>query len=165
MDNKVTLVAGLGNPILGDDGAGWRVADELLKALAHFPHLLGEVEVVHLSLGGLSLMEHLIGYQRAILVDAVNLQQGRPGTLHCFPLESLPDQAAGHTSSVHDTSLLTALQLGRSMGASLPDQINVVGIEADIGLDFSEDLTPAVAEAIPQAVQIILDMLRAASDV
>ncbi|HMZ07522.1 MAG TPA: hydrogenase maturation protease, partial [Anaerolineales bacterium] len=62
-----TLIVGLGNPILGDDGVGWKVVEEIKKQT---PSSQGDVDVICLSLGGLALMEHLIGYQRAILVDS-----------------------------------------------------------------------------------------------
>ena len=58
-----TLVVGLGNPTLGDDGVGWKVAEEIEQ---HLPH--GQsIAVDRLSLGGISLMEHLIGYDRTIV--------------------------------------------------------------------------------------------------
>jgi hydrogenase maturation protease len=70
-----TLVVGLGNPILGDDGVGWRVAEEVKRKLTFSldPPLEGEdgeIYVDCLSLGGISLMERLIGHDRAILIDA-----------------------------------------------------------------------------------------------
>ena len=64
-----TLIVGLGNPILGDDGIGWKVAEEMEKHLTEG----APVEVMCLSLGGISLMEHLIGYDHVILVDAFEM--------------------------------------------------------------------------------------------
>jgi Ni,Fe-hydrogenase maturation factor len=54
MQSEKTLVIGLGNPILGDDGVGWVVAREVEDRLPQMDH---PVEVDCLSLGGLSLME------------------------------------------------------------------------------------------------------------
>lgn len=149
--NKM-LVVGLGNPILGDDGVGWRVA-EAVRALR--PSL----EVECLSLGGLSLMERLVGYDRAIIIDAIHTGHGRIGTVTTFPLSDLPDRSAGHTTAVHDLSLPTALALGRQMGAQLPEAITIVGIEAERVYDFSEELSTAVQEAIPVAVTAVLNLL------
>lgn len=154
-----TIIVGLGNPILGDDGIGWRVAEEVQRQLTLNPETGKNIEVECLSLGGLSLMEHLIGYQRAILVDAVTLNQGPQGTIYKLKLDELPDFAAGHLTSSHDTSLQTALRLGLSMGAQLPQEIIVIGIEASSVYDFSEELSPPVAEALPQAVKTVLDLI------
>jgi hydrogenase maturation protease len=57
-----TIVIGLGNPILGDDGVGWQIAQQV-EQQSDFPP---DVEVDCLALGGISLMERLIGYQKAI---------------------------------------------------------------------------------------------------
>jgi hydrogenase maturation protease len=150
-----TLVIGLGNPILGDDGVGWKVAEEVKKQLpAGAP-----VAVECLSLGGISLMEHLIGYPNAILIDAFALEEP-VGSVLVLKLSDLPSYSAFHTTSSHDTSLQNAIELGKSLGASLPDNIMVVGIATKHVFDFSEELSLPVAEAVPQAAHIVLDLLK-----
>lgn len=162
---ETILVIGLGNPILGDDGVGWRIAD-LVKSslLAEQSQKTGplsrlKVEVDSLAVGGLSLMERLIGYQRAIIIDAITTGQYPVGSVYNFPLEDLPDRSAGHSSSAHDTSLQTALEVGHSMGAELPEQIMIVGVEAEAVYVFSEELTPPVKAALPEAVRTVMDIL------
>ncbi len=149
---KKTVVVGLGNPILGDDGVGWQVA-AAVQAVAP------EVEVDFLASGGLGLMERLIGYERAIIVDAIQTKGGQVGDVSCFEMPALPDFSAGHTTAAHDTSLPTALKMGRAMGAALPARIDIVAVEAERVYEFSEELTPAVAAAVPQAVAAVLDIL------
>jgi hydrogenase maturation protease len=158
-----TIVIGLGNPILGDDGIGWKVAEEVKARLSslrgsHAAPKEQYINVDFLSLGGISLMESLIGYERAILIDAVTSDQ-EIGSVIVSQLSEMPDYSAFHISSPHDTSLPNALKLGRSMGARLPEDLTVVGIVTDHIYDFSENLSPAVAEAIPKAVKIVMDLL------
>lgn len=153
-----TIIVGLGNPILGDDGIGWVVARKTAEALSDRTDM-PPADVECLSLGGLSLMEHLIGYDRAILIDAVNLEKAPNGTLFSFPLRSLPETAGNHLSSTHDTSLQTALKIGESMGARLPREIQVIGIQAENVYDFSDQLTGPVAAALPGAVELVLNIL------
>jgi len=152
-----TLVIGLGNPILGDDGVGWVVAGEVARRMDGNP----DVEVDCLSLGGLSLMERLTDYRYVILVDAIASGRQPAGTVSRFPLAGLPDLSAGHTTAAHDTSLRTALNVGRSMGVNLPTDENVivVAIEAAQVYDFSEELSPPVAASVPRAVQVVMDLL------
>jgi hydrogenase maturation protease len=148
------FVLGLGNPILGDDGVGWRVAEEIKKQLP--PDL--PVDVDCLSLGGMSLMEHLIGYDRAILIDALALEEP-VGSILMLKLDDLPNYSAFHIANARDTSLQTAIKLGRSMGAQLPDDVTVVGIATKHVSDFSNTLSPPVSEAVPQAAKFVLDLL------
>lgn len=105
-------------------------------------------------------MEHLIGYDRAILVDAIMTGSMPIGTVTSFPLDELPDIAAGHLGSSHDTTLQNALRVGRTMGAKLPDEITVVAVEAQSVYDFSENLTPPVAQSIPIAVQMVMELIK-----
>ena len=150
-----TLVIGLGNPILGDDGVGWRIAEEVKNQLA----LDSPVDVDCLSLGGISLMERLIGYDRAILIDAFALDEPI-GSILVLKLSDLPNYSAFHTTSTHDTSLQNAIELGKSMGAQLPDDVTVAEIATRHVCDFSEMLSAPVADAVPQAAQIILNLIK-----
>ncbi|MFN2139085.1 MAG: hydrogenase maturation protease [Candidatus Promineifilaceae bacterium] len=158
-DYPDVLVVGLGNPILGDDGVGWKVADAAKEALSEMVPARTDIKVTCYALGGLSLMEHLIGYKRAIIIDAVQTKTGQAGQIYDLALTDLPDISAGHLTAAHDTSLQTALKLGREMGASLPSEIHVIGIEADKVYDFSERLSPEVEAAIPKAVELVLRRL------
>lgn len=158
-DSPAILVVGLGNPILGDDGIGWRVADAVKSALSEDGYGRENVEIACYALGGLSLMERLIGFDQAIIIDAVQTTSGFPGQVYDLRLSELPDYSAGHLTAAHDMSLQTALKLGQEMGAKLPSEIRIVGIEADKVYDFSEKLSPAIEAAIPHATQLVLRQL------
>ena len=106
-------------------------------------------------------MERMIGFDRAIVVDAIH--SGSPvGTVHLLTPEGIPTQ---RSASAHDVNLSTALEFGRQAGARLPEngQIRLIGIEAADTLTFGEHCTPAVEAAIPQAVKIVLETLDALS--
>lgn len=150
-----TLVIGLGNPILTDDGVGVKVAYELEKILAtRHPPL---ADVTEASAGGLRLMELMLGYDRAIIVDAFTNGSNTPGKMHRMTLDDLqaisPTQ---HSASAHDTTLVTALDSGRALGMHLPDEVIIYAIEVENVIDFSEEPTTAVAAAIPGAVTAVL---------
>ena len=159
-----TLIVGLGNPILGDDGVGWKVAEEVKRELeigeltGHSPIFQSSVEVEFFALGGLSLMERLVGYDRAVIIDAVQTQKP-PGAVSIFRLEDFPDRSGANLTAAHDTSLQKALALGRQLGSHLPTEVWVVGVEAERLYDFSETLTPAVEAAVRRAAQAVLTLL------
>jgi hydrogenase maturation protease len=148
-----TLIIGLGNPLVSDDSVGLRVVAELQRQLVG----RDDVEVTEDYWGGLRLMERMIGYERAIVVDAI-YTGAAPGTIHRLTTESIATQKS---ASAHDVSLPTALAFGRQAGAKLPEDRNVslLGIEAQDLVNFSEQCTPAVAAAIPRAVREVLQIL------
>ncbi len=148
-----TIVIGLGNPILGDDGVGWRVAEEVHQQLDPALH----IDVDYVSLGGISLMEHLVGYERVILIDAF-FSDEEPGLIRVSRLDEIPNYSAFHITSAHDTSLQNAMKLGRELGADLPEDVMVVGISIKPVYDFSEELSPPVADAIPKATEIVVEL-------
>jgi hydrogenase maturation protease len=158
-----TLVLGLGNPMLGDDGVGWAVVERLERRLADDTGPADgtgtPVELDRLATGGLGLMERLVDHDRAILIDAVRSGRDAPGTITCGPLESYSVGAPGHLDSVHDASLASALAAGRALGARLPVDIEIVGIEALRVDEFGEAFSPQVAEAVPRAVDVVLALL------
>jgi hydrogenase maturation protease len=161
---EAVLVVGLGNPLLGDDGVGWRVVEALeerLRVPADTSPTRGPVETERLAVGGLTLMERLVGYRRAILVDALTDEGERPGTVSCQSLTDAGARAASHLDSAHDAPLPAALAAGRSLGAPLPATITVVGIATRPSDTFDEALSAPVAAAVPVAVARVLALLSA----
>ncbi len=166
-----TLVIGLGNPILGDDGVGWHIArgvaqmydqsaaDRKRKANITRLSMFDRIEVDYLAVGGLSLMERLVGYDRAIIIDAIQTGHAPVGEVTCTSLEELPEIAVGHLTSIHDTSLHKALKVGHSIGARLPKEIIIVGIETKSVYDFSEELSTPVADALPKAINLVMELI------
>jgi hydrogenase maturation protease len=151
-----TLVLGLGNPILTDDGVGVRVAEAVGRLLP--PDI--PVTVSEASVGGLGLMERLLGFERVILIDALYRGDNRPGAIHRLTLADLQSiSPTQHSASAHDTSLVTALEMGQRMGLPLPEEIIIYAIEVANITDFGEELTPAVAQAVPVVTAVVLEEL------
>jgi hydrogenase maturation protease len=164
-----TLVLGLGNPILTDDGVGVLVAEAVREALPSDT----AIDVSEASVGGLRLMERVVGYDRVILIDAlhnpIENQAGQhpaaslgrnPGAIHRLTLEDLRNiSPTQHSASAHDTSLITALEMGERIGLSLPKEFIIYAVEVENIIDFGEEPTPAVAEAIPKVTAAVLEEL------
>ncbi len=150
---KKTLILGLGNPLVSDDSVGLRVVAALRPLLAG----RGDVELDEDYWGGLRLMERLIGYERAVIVDAIRTG-AVPGTIHLLTTDAVPTQ---RSASAHDVNLPTALAFGRQAGAVLPrdEDVLLVGVEAEDILTFADACTPAVAAAIPRAVEAVMAIL------
>jgi hydrogenase maturation protease len=146
-----TLVLGLGNPLLGDDAVGLKVAALVRDRLNGAPG----VEVEEEEAGGLRLMERMTGYDRVVLVDAA-VTGGTPGTIRRLTPDDLPTQRTG---VAHGIDLPRALALGRQLGYPMPSEVCVVSIEAESVLEFRHEMTAAVAAAIEPAVAAVLEEL------
>lgn len=148
-----TIVVGLGNPILSDDRAGLAAAQLLEQILQGQP----DIDVVLDTCGGLRLMELMMGYKRALILDAI-ITGAAPGTVHLLAADAIASQ---RSASAHDVNLTTALKVGRQAGGRLPndDSIHYIGIEARDIQTFSEVCTPEVAPAVRKAAALALHHL------
>lgn len=150
------LVLGLGNTILTDDGVGILVTRAAAARGAQERAIFAEA-----SVGGLRLLDVLGDHERIIMVDAIITPHGVPGQIHRLHPNEL--QSSLHSGSSHDLTLSDVLTLGRRMGMALPkdEDIVILAIEVEEVFTFGETCTPAVAAAIPRAVEAVLAELKA----
>jgi hydrogenase maturation protease len=148
-----TIVLGVGNPILQDDGVGIHVINELRK------HLNDSRVILDIAYtGGLNLLDMIRGFDKVILVDAVKQEGSKTGEVKRFSLTEAP---AVHSCNPHDVSLSEALLLAKQLGEThLPQEIVVIGIVVKNTVDFGEHLSREVASAIPTAVNLVISELK-----
>lgn len=148
-----TIIIGIGSLLRGDDAVGLRVAEAL-----EGEGLPSGVTVVSTTAAGLSLLELMTGFDRALVIDAIKTRRGTPGDVYRLVPEDLPEPLHGFT--VHDVSLRAALDIGARMGLPLPEQIVILAIEAGDVTPLRESCTPEVEEAVPRAVSLALRELQ-----
>jgi hydrogenase maturation protease len=149
-----TIIIGIGNPMRTDDAAGLLAARLLRKRLRDD----ADIEVAELWAGGLRLVEAMVGYERAVVIDAMATGDLPPGTVRRLTLPEL--LGTRNITCVHDTSLPTALEIWRASGIPVPEDIAIFGIE---GLDMEtlgEDLTSPVRRGVETAVGAIVQELQ-----
>ena len=88
-------------------------------------HLNG-IDVKEASLGGLELLEIMSGYEKVILIDAIQTGGNDIGALVKIRPEDLP---GGSSMARHQVSLVEALELGRLLKMNLPESIVIYGVE------------------------------------
>jgi hydrogenase maturation protease len=148
-----TLIIGIGNTLYGDDGIGIYISRELQNRLKD----KRDIVIEEAAVGGINLMELMIGFNRAILIDAIQLKEKSPGYVYRLTTDSIINTR--HVNSPHDTDFITALEIGRKLNLALPDSIIIYGVEVENIDPFVEDCTPMVKEAIPNCVNMIVQEL------
>lgn len=150
-----TLIAGIGSPILGDDGVGIAAVRQCEELFCHNE----AVDVVELGTAGLSLLDIVGGYNRLILLDAM-ISGSSPGTVHILDETELTGTV--HLGAGHEADLITTLALGRKLAAApLPEDIHIVAVEVNDIAAFSESLSPEVQAAIPNVLAAVNQLLKA----
>jgi hydrogenase maturation protease len=101
------------------------------------------------SLGGLTLVERLVGHDRVVILDSIRTRDGRPGDWYSFTASAL--RTTMNLSSVHDANFATALELGRRTGLILPpdERIAIFAVEIEDNLTFDERMSEALETAYP----------------
>ena len=142
-----TLVVGLGNPIMGDDAVGIHVIRRLKEKNTA---KLG-VEYKELSLGGLRLVEEILGYEKVFIIDSVASSE-TVGRIREFSPEQFRDTE--YASSPHSTNFATALELYKRYRADkIPKAFKIFTIDINPEFTFSEDLSPPVSKAMKELVE------------
>ncbi|ATW52208.1 hydrogenase maturation protease [Streptomyces peucetius] len=155
-----TLVAGVGNIFLGDDGFGVEVARRLAQE-----ELPPEVAVADIGIRGVHLAYQLLdGYDTLVIVDAT-ARGSEPGTLYLIDAGAPGDRPAsegvpldGHRMSP-DAVLALLDTLCAGTGATPPRRTLVVGCEPAC-IDEAIGLSPQVDAAVPEAVRMVTDLVR-----
>jgi hydrogenase maturation protease len=147
--NKRTLVMGVGNPILRDDGVGIHAVRELKKTITG-------VDFLEESLSGLELIEQFRGYERVVIIDAVKTQGGVPGEMYHLTPEDMPTL---HGLSPHDADFRTAIEYGKKFMGVMP-AIEIYGIEVENVTEYGETLTSEVERSLPGLIEKIKDKLK-----
>ena len=148
-----TLILGIGNTCLGDDGVGVHVARKLKTQINDSSIIVDEAFT-----GGMNLLDLMLGYERAILIDACPMPHEQPGQIHLFTKDNLPQ---GHSANPHDTSLWEALEMANRLGEkAIPQDITLVAITLPIyPREFSDTLSQPIADAIPRAMATVTSLL------
>ena len=149
-----TLVLGIGNTLLSDEGIGIHVVDYLQQQ--HPP----PAGVTYLDGGTLSftLAGDIEDADNLIVVDAAQLGE-QSGAVQCMIGAKMDHFLGTAKRSVHEVGLLDLLDIAR-LTETLPENRALVGIQPDL-IDWGEQPTAAVSSAIPVAADHIIDLIAA----
>jgi hydrogenase maturation protease len=147
-----TYVLSLGNVLMSDDGLGPAV----LRAFQEQYVVGPDVSVMDLGTPGLDLSPWLADADRVVLIDTVKAALP-PGSLRLYKKANLLGQAPGVRVSPHDPGVKESL-LALEFAGRAPSEVDLIGIVPAV-TTMGLELSPAVAAAIPAAVQAVVASL------
>jgi hydrogenase maturation protease len=144
-----TLVLGMGNTILGDDGVGIHI----VRKLAQRSHP-GNTDFKETGAGGLSLLELIRGYDRLIIADAVMTREAKPGKIKRIMVEEIKETSGAITP--HDAGFAATIQIGTALFPDeMPRKIIIYAINTEDAEQVTEEMSAKVRKAVPYAVKRI----------
>ena len=148
-----TLILGLGNDILCDDGIGIHIANQLRDQLTHKP----DIDIKTTTLAGFNLLDILTGYDRVILIDAIKTNAGKVGEIYQLTPDSF--KTTPRLFSIHDIDFPTALELAKRLNIPMPTDIKIFAIQVQDTETLSETCTPEVESVIPKVIELVFQTL------
>ena len=143
-----TLILGIGNPILTDDGVGIKIARKIKEGNP-------ELEVIETSEAGIALLDLIAGYDKLVIIDSIKTGQEKPGKVYKLRLEDLKPTV--DSASSHGVDIATAFVLGRGLGYRMPGYTSIYAVEIKDNTTFGEDCTEEVEERIPFIMSQIIE--------
>ncbi len=138
-----TLVLGIGNLLLGDEGVGVHTARALQRATR--PE---EVVILEVGTAFLEALPELEQADRIIIVDAMQADHA-PGTIYRVPFDDCvkPEIIA----SLHGFDLSRVLYMA---GRITTPEVIVIGVEP-ARIDWGTELSPVIREAMPAIIEAV----------
>jgi hydrogenase maturation protease len=145
-----TVVLGIGNVLLSDEGIGVHVANVLSGM-----ELPQGVSVIEGGTDGFSLLNIITEADRLIVVDAVK-GGAEPGSIYRFSVDDVRSVPSGFRTSVHQVGILEVIDLSGLIGKT--PKTTVIGVEPK-SLDMSLELSPEIKEKIPRIIELVFEEL------
>jgi hydrogenase maturation protease len=134
---------------MGDDAVGIRVVRLLKERIGEHDGF----EFKELSLGGIRLVEEIIGYDSVFIIDSVASPE-TPGKIRELSAEDL--KGTEYASSPHSTNFATALELFKTFEAgAVPHTIRIFTIDINPEFTFREALSPPVQRAAFELAELV----------
>jgi hydrogenase maturation protease len=142
------IVIGLGNPIMSDDRTGLLVAEEVCRCLPDY-------ELDTSMAGGFDVVDRILGYRRAVVIDSMVTGNSRIGTVR--RIDRATPGGLLRISHSHGINFLEAIEIARECGADLPEELVIYGIEVKDPFSIGEGVSEEVESGLSEAVRAIVN--------
>jgi hydrogenase maturation protease len=143
------LILGIGNTLRSDDGLGVYIVRLIEESGVSLPE---GVDLLDGGTAGFDLLGLIDEYDKIVIVDALKVDD-KPGSIYRFTPEHAVERRAQF--SLHEVGIMEVIKTLRIMDHN--PEIEFVGIVPDNIIDIDTNISTAVKESIPRAVEVILD--------
>jgi len=150
---KKILVAGIGNPLMSDEGVGGFLIGKLKEYQEDFP----DVEFTDAGSGGMNLLHKINSRRKVILIDCAKMGTP-PGTIKRFTPEQAESIKKLTHYSLHEADILKVLDISEKLGEK-PQEVIIFGIEP-ANIAQGQKLSPCLTEKSGEYTSLILGELR-----
>jgi hydrogenase maturation protease len=146
-----TVVIGLGNTLVGDEGIGVILAEKLPET-----YFCPDIDCIDLGTSVFKLLYLLESRTKAIILDCA-LMGTEAGTIRSFNFNQAKSVRGFRHFSLHELDLFGMLAGAAKMGIALPE-IGFYGIQP-AALEIGASLSPLLLERIPKYLEVIAEGL------
>jgi hydrogenase maturation protease len=147
---KNIKVLGVGNALVGDDGFGPRVIEELQKR-----ELPPNVELIDAGVGGMAILSWIEDADKIVIVDSVQTGNEPAGTVYRFTDKEMPPSDM-FMLSLHDLNLVDTINIGKVV-QKMPEEIIIYGVEVRRVAEFTREMTPEVEAAVTEVADLVME--------
>ena len=145
-----TLILGVGNPLRGDDGLG----PEAIRLLQGDP-LTEKADLLDGGTDGLNLIEDIQAYERAIIIDAVDMR-APVGAVRIFSPDEAKINIVSEALSTHGFGLGEVIALLKQLGCKT--ELTIIGVQPR-ATNFGEPMSAEVHNSIDQVLNLVRELL------
>ena len=146
---KKVLIVGIGNVLLGDEGIGVYIANQIRDSGIINSE---SVEVADGGTAGYDLLPMMMGRDRIVIIDALNADDV-PGSVYRLKPENLAAMRGG--MSLHETGIPEVIRALRLMGES--PEVEIIGIVPEDITTVDIKISDAVLRSVPAAIAQVVD--------
>ncbi len=154
---KETIVIGLGNPLMADEGIGTVLAEELTKLAVAGKLPTEQVEYLDGGCGGMYLLHSIAARKKVILIDCC-LMDREPAAIVRFTPDDVKTVKQMAHLSLHEVDILKVIELAKDIDQS-PEEIVIYGIEP-VSITQQMHVNEPLQKRIPDYLKIITEELK-----
>lgn len=150
---KDALILGLGSNILTDAGVGIHLLNDIKST-----GLIANVDFETDFLMSLEILELINNYKTLVIIDGVKSGKDPIGKVRVFSLADFFPTI--HLSNFHDFEFSQIIELGEFLGLNMPKNIQVISIEVQDNLTFSNNLSTELAAQYPDVKSKVINQIK-----